>query len=147
MKPFLTIQTRLWAEWAEGSKQTKLGRTRSSPEESVPEAIRPSRRTFHLFSWFILFQKLHNQAILILFFKVKNEAERDKKEAAEQEKLFQLERCGQKMLLFYLPTEEINCQLSSPISSTDFIRRYSSWKGSTIHILMIFFVISNKPFL
>ena len=57
MKPFLTVQTRLWAEWAEGSKQTKLGRTRSSPEKSVPEAIRPSRRTFHLFSWFILFSK------------------------------------------------------------------------------------------
>ena len=66
MKPFLTVQTRLWAEWTEGSKQTKLGRTRSSPEESVPEAIRPSRRTFHLFSWFILFQKLHNQALFPL---------------------------------------------------------------------------------
>ena len=39
---------------------------------------------------------------------MKNEAERDKKEAAEQEKLFQLERFGRKTLLFYLPTEEIN---------------------------------------
>ena len=67
MKSFLTVQTRLWAEWTEGSKQTKLGRTRSSPAESVPEAIRPSRRTFHLFSWFILFQKLHNQAIFSMF--------------------------------------------------------------------------------
>ena len=38
---------------------------------------------------------------------MKNEAERDKKEAAEQEKLFQLERFDQKILLFYLPTEEI----------------------------------------
>ena len=42
---------------------------------------------------------------------MKNEAERDKKEAAEQEKLFQLERFGRKILLFYLPTDEIivNC--------------------------------------
>ena len=105
-KPFLTVQTRLWAEWTEGSKQTKLGRTRSSPKESVPEAIRPSKRTFHLFSDLSFFKSYTTWQFypcfphLILFLKVKNEAERDKKEAAEQEKLFQLERFGQKILLF-----------------------------------------------
>ena len=50
-------------------------------------------------------------------------------------------------ITFLFANSRDHCQLSSPILSTDFIRRYSSCIGSTIHILMLFFVISNKPFL
>ena len=44
-------------------------------------------------------------------------------------------------ITFLFANRRDHCQLSSPISSTDFIKRYSSWIGSTIHILMIIFVI------
>ena len=147
MKPFLIVQTRLWAEWTEGSKQTKLGRTRSSPEKSVPEAIRPSRRTFHLFSWFILFQKLHNQAIFPSSYPLLQGEERGR---ARQEGG---RRAGEVVSVGEVRPEDVtllfanrwdNCKLSSPILSTDFIRMYSSYRGSKSR--WYFFSNSNKPF-
>ena len=154
MKPFLTVQTCLWAEWTEGSKQTKLGRTRSSPEESVPEAIRPSRRTFHFFPDLSFFKSYTTRQFfpcLIPFsypFLQGEERGRARQEGGR--------RAGEVVSVGEVRPEDVtllfanrrdHCKLSSPILSTDFTRRYSSWKGSTIHILMIFFVISNKPFL